>query len=264
MIEKDPNKRHSAEDYLAQHRGSLFPEYFFTFLQSYMLIFSATPILSPDEKIMRLKNDIGSIFKFLGPKSPDEKGKERGECEGLVLITSLVTSCIRGLHDYSSKLFSLEILLELASHASDETILDRILPYIVIICSLILNKLLYLYIFQMFLAHDSSTRVKISAINTITKCLDLVVKIPRSDANIFPEYILPELAPLATDPNTCVRSAYAKNIAKLAEISIRFEYLFFILYFSTTGQFFSGIWNRYRMIGMIIIVSTKKILSTTS
>ncbi|XP_018572792.1 phosphoinositide 3-kinase regulatory subunit 4 isoform X2 [Anoplophora glabripennis] len=204
MIEKEPSKRHSAEDYLAQHRGTLFPEYFFTFLQSYMLIFSATPILSPDEKIMRLKNDIKSIFKFLGPKSQDEKGKQKDECEGLVLITSLVTSCIRGLHDCSSKLFSLEILLELASHASDETILDRILPYI------------------MFLGHDSSTRVKISAINTITKCLDLVVKIPRSDANIFPEYILPELAPLATDPNTCVRAAYAKNIAKLAEISLRY------------------------------------------
>lgn len=73
----------------------------------------------------------------------------------------------------------------------------------------------------MYLAHDSSTRVKISAINTITKCLDSVTKISRSDANIFPEYILPELAPLATDPNTCVRAAYAKNIATLAEIALR-------------------------------------------
>ncbi|CAH1967764.1 unnamed protein product [Acanthoscelides obtectus] len=74
----------------------------------------------------------------------------------------------------------------------------------------------------MYLAHDSSTRVKISAINTIAKCLDLVSKIPRSDANIFPEYILPELAPLATDPNACVRAAYAKNIATLAEIALRY------------------------------------------
>ncbi|KAJ8948165.1 hypothetical protein NQ318_009257 [Aromia moschata] len=179
----------------------LIPQYFFSFLQSYMLIFSASPILSPDEKIMRLKKDIANIFKFLGPmtKSSSEKEeekqdmeKDKGECEGLVIITSLVTACIRGLHDCSSKLFSLEILLELATHASDETILDRILPYI------------------------------ISAINTITKCLDLVAKIPRSDANIFPEYILPELAPLATDPNTCVRTAYAKNVATLAEIALRY------------------------------------------
>lgn len=64
--------------------------------------------------------------------------------------------------------------------------------------------------------------MKVSAINTITKCLGLVKKIPRSDANIFPEYVLPGLAALATDPNTCVRAAYARNIAALAEIAVRY------------------------------------------
>lgn len=205
MIEIDPQKRLSAEDYLAQERGRLFPEYFYTFLQSYMLIFSASPIMTPDEKIIRLKSDIGNIFKFLGPINDEKESNNEGECEGLVIITSLVTSCIRGLHDCSSKLYSLEILLELACHASDETILDRILPFI-------------MYLAQ----NDPTNRVKISAINTITKCLNLVKRIPRSDANIFPEYILPGLAPLATDPNTLVRVAYAKNIATLAEIALRY------------------------------------------
>ncbi|KAL1512914.1 hypothetical protein ABEB36_002417 [Hypothenemus hampei] len=225
MIDRDPSKRLSAEYYLAQHRGTLFPEYFYIFLQSYMLIFSTNPIMSPDEKINRLQSDIGNIFKFLGPvkkivdessdiedmddeekeeKKDAEKYQHRGECEGLVIITSLVTSCIRGLHECPSKIYSLEILLELANHASDETILDRILPYL------------------MFLAHDPNTRVKMFAINTITKCLNLVQRLPRSDANIFPEYILPELAQLATDPNSCVRASYAKNISSLAEISLRY------------------------------------------
>nr|XP_008197837.1 PREDICTED: phosphoinositide 3-kinase regulatory subunit 4 isoform X2 [Tribolium castaneum] len=208
MIEIDPSKRLSAEDYLAKERGKLFPEYFFTFLQSYMLIFSATPILSPDEKILRLKSDIANIFKFLGPikhsHEDDSEKYEKGESEGLVIIISLVTSCIRGLHDCSSKLCSLEILLELSNHANSETILDRILPYI------------------MYLARDNSSRVKIAAINTITKCLELVQQLPKSDSNIFPEYVLPGLAPLAGDPNTCVRAAYAKNIATLAEIALRY------------------------------------------
>lgn len=139
MIQKDPNQRLSAELYLSQERGRLFPEYFYSFLQSYMLIFSASPILSPDEKINRLKKDISNIFKFLCPRAQleadvDEKQdeeKESDENDGLVIITSLVTSCIRGLHDCTSKLQSLEILLELAKHANEETILDRILPYIV-------------------------------------------------------------------------------------------------------------------------------------
>lgn len=138
MIQVDPAQRHSAELYLSQERGKLFPEYFYSFLQSYMLIFSANPILSPDEKIVRLKKDIVNIFKFLCPKSEGSEEKEDAEKErsvedndGLVIITSLVTSCIRGLHDCTSKLQSLEILLELAKHANEETILDRILPYIV-------------------------------------------------------------------------------------------------------------------------------------
>lgn len=140
MIQKDPNQRLSAELYLSQERGRLFPEYFYSFLQSYMLIFSASPILSPDEKINRLKKDISNIFKFLCPRSKrdetnekqdEEKSEENDENDGLVIITSLVTSCIRGLHDCTSKLHSLEILLELAKHANEETILDRILPYTV-------------------------------------------------------------------------------------------------------------------------------------
>lgn len=172
-------------------------------------MFSAAPILSPDEKISRLKKDIGNIINILKTEE-EEKKMEMGkmdviktvrievgkndnqesdtlmdnsieisnvsdkdskttfeskfenqrslegqtslneeQCddedngkvkdynksienlEGLVIVTQLVTSCIRGLHHSQSKLQSLEILLELAENTSDETILDRILPYIV-------------------------------------------------------------------------------------------------------------------------------------
>lgn len=213
MIEIDPSKRLSAENYLAAERGKLFPEYFFTFLQSYMLIFSSTPTLTPDEKIMRLKNDIGNILSFMGPSkireeqmSDDEElwYNDHKEYEGMVLITSLVTSCIRGLYECSSKLYTLDILLELALHANNETILDRILPYIVI------------------LANDPTPRVKISAMNTITKCLGFVKRIKQVEANIFTEFILPGLSHLVTDPNTNVRAAFGKNLPKLAEIAFTF------------------------------------------
>lgn len=53
MIQRDPSLRLSAETYLRQERGRVFPEVFYTFLQSYTLAFSAAPILSPDEKISR-------------------------------------------------------------------------------------------------------------------------------------------------------------------------------------------------------------------
>jgi phosphoinositide-3-kinase regulatory subunit 4 len=221
MLERNPANRKSAEIYLAQARGIVFPEYFYSFLQSYMLIFSNSPILSPDEKIVRLKKDIGNIIKILAQEEENTKASrtrvsetaKSDQCEsnvdsikddsthseentmvevdsdqssdktdlnqadmksttqevandvqmevdpeikpsedhkqtcdielnkpistsaeileGLVIITQLVTSCIRGLHHSQSKLHSLDILLELAENVSDETILDRILPYIV-------------------------------------------------------------------------------------------------------------------------------------
>ena len=221
MLERNPANRKSAEIYLAQARGTVFPEYFYLFLQPYMLIFSAAPILSPDEKINRLKKDISNIINILKAEesekiksdikstemtksnhfennvesTKDDFGhnedntiveddsnqsfhkSDLNKCdletvqiqdtksdsqtdqqaepvliesqrrkldlksekkifssepvEGLVIITQLVTSCIRGLHHSQSKLQSLEILLELAENTSDETILDRILPYIV-------------------------------------------------------------------------------------------------------------------------------------
>ncbi|XP_050460541.1 phosphoinositide 3-kinase regulatory subunit 4 [Cataglyphis hispanica] len=291
MLERNPLNRKSAEIYLAQARGIIFPEYFYSFLQSYMLIFSAAPILSPDEKITRLKKDIGNIISILRAEEnertrmkstetkssqcesnmesiKDDSGhseentmvevdsdqssdktdlnqldmknttqdigtesqveveselKTSVDCkqmcdeesqkpvsastdilEGLVIITQLVTSCIRGLHHSQSKLYSLEILLELAENVSDETILDRILPYI------------------FHLVHDPAPRVRVSAIHTLTKCLHLVKSIPSSDVNIFPEYILPGLAHITQDEAVIVRAAYAENIAHLAHIALRY------------------------------------------
>ncbi|XP_077261895.1 vacuolar protein sorting 15 isoform X1 [Temnothorax americanus] len=295
MLERNPTNRKSAEIYLSQTRGTIFPEYFYSFLQSYMLIFSAAPILSPDEKITRLKKDIGNIISILKTDESermktsetkpaetakscqyesnvesikDDSGhseentmvevdsdqssdktdlnqtdmkstvqdvgsdiqvdtepeiKSSEDCkqtcdaeskksistsnetlEGLVIITQLVTSCIRGLHHSQSKLHSLEILLELAENVSDETILDRILPYI------------------FHLIHDPAPRVRVSAIHTLTKCLHLVKSIPSSDVNIFPEYILPGLAHITQDEAVIVRAAYAENIAYLAHIALRY------------------------------------------
>ncbi|CAG9792987.1 unnamed protein product [Diatraea saccharalis] len=248
MTERNPKDRRSAEIYLDEARGKLFPEYFYSFLQSYMLIFSAQPILPPDEKILRIYQDIRNIIKiFTQPsdaknyqdlvdettdnqptetidnfkdgfkvlkvnvtdfeeddvKAPESK-EEGPDSEGLILITSLVTSCIRGLHHCTSKLYSLEILQLLCENSSSETILDRILPYII------------------HLSHDSVSRVRAAAVCTAARCVSLVRNLPQSDCNVFPEYILPELAPRATDPAVPVRIAYANSIAKLAETAVRF------------------------------------------
>ncbi|KAG6449305.1 hypothetical protein O3G_MSEX005972 [Manduca sexta] len=249
MTERNPKDRRSAELYLDEARGKLFPEYFYSFLQSYMLIFSAQPILPPDEKILRIHQDIRNIIKIFTQPSdaknykdlveettehtnvdnidnlkdgfkvlsvnvndyddePDDKspdGQDLGpDSEGLILITSLVTSCIRGLHHCTSKLYCLEILQLLCENSSSETILDRILPYII------------------HLSQSSVARVRAAGVCAGARALRAVRRVPPGDCNVFPEYVLPELAPRATDPAVPVRIAYANNIAKLAETAVRF------------------------------------------
>lgn len=129
MISRNPKDRNSAEIYLDQERGRLFPDYFYTFLQSYLQMFSSLPIMPADDKILRLHSDIDQIVGFTSCSKA--AGETAADDDGLIIITTVVTSCIRGLRHCSSKLLCLEILQTLATHTTSETILDRILPYIV-------------------------------------------------------------------------------------------------------------------------------------
>ena len=103
-----------------------------------------------------------------------------------------------------SKLTVLELLLTIAHHISDDIILERLLPY------------------MLYLVTDSLPQVRAQALKTLSQCLQLVRNIQRSDANIFPEYILPSLSLLAQDIEVIVRISYAENIASLAEVALKF------------------------------------------
>lgn len=100
-----------------------------------MQMFSSLQILPADDKIMRLYSDIKQIINIFLP-SHKEEGQEEDQRtipddDGLILITAVVTSCIRGLKYCKTKLHCLEILQQLSMYTTSETVLDRILPYIV-------------------------------------------------------------------------------------------------------------------------------------
>lgn len=110
MLSLNSKDRKSAEIYLDQERGKLFPEYFYSFLQSYLQMFSTIPIVPADEKITRLYSDIEQIIKIVTGRDEHEGvddvdcGNEDQNCsktqsdnDGLILITAVVTSCIRGM-----------------------------------------------------------------------------------------------------------------------------------------------------------------------
>ena len=53
MIQKDPNDRYTASEYLNNEKGKAFPEYFYNLMLSFMQSFSADPTMSPDRKMDR-------------------------------------------------------------------------------------------------------------------------------------------------------------------------------------------------------------------
>lgn len=113
------------------------------------------------------------------------------EEQGLIVLVSVITSCLQTLHSCDSKLAALELILHLAPRLGVDILLDRITPYLLHFCN------------------DPVPRVRAQAVRTLAKVLALVKEVPRNDVNIYPEYILPGIAHLAQDDATIVRLAYA-------------------------------------------------------
>ncbi|EPS67456.1 hypothetical protein M569_07318 [Genlisea aurea] len=124
--------------------------------------------------------------------------KDVMKSEGMVLIASLLCSCIRNVKVPFMRRAAVLLLKSCALYVDDDDRLQRILPYVVAVLS------------------DPVAIVRCAALETLCDILPLVRDFPPSDAKIFPEYILPMLSMLPDDPEESVRICYASNISKLA------------------------------------------------
>ncbi|KAK9071984.1 hypothetical protein SSX86_008415 [Deinandra increscens subsp. villosa] len=124
--------------------------------------------------------------------------QDNTSCEGMVLIASLLCSCIRNVRTPQLRRSAVLLLKSCSLYIDDEDRLQRVLPYVIAMLS------------------DSSAIVRSAALETLCDILPLVRDFPPSDAKIFPEYILPMLSMLPDDPEESVRICYASNISKLA------------------------------------------------
>lgn len=150
--------------------------------------------------LMSAYNSQSDSFEFPFFPEPQDNLK----CEGMVLIASLLCSCIR-----SVKLPQLRrgaiVLLKISSlYIDDEDRLQHVLPYVIAMLS------------------DPAAIVRCAALETLCDILPLVQDFPPSDAKIFPEYILPMLSTFPDDPEESVRICYASNISKIALTAYRF------------------------------------------
>ena len=92
---------------------------------------------------------------------------------------------------------------------------------------------------------DTNARIRSNAVKLLSASLNPIRRLPRSDANVFSEYILPivtnvkicrslkllvvliiigliDVVQLAQDESVLVRSTLAQHVAELAEIALKF------------------------------------------
>ena len=197
MINRDPDARLTVSEYLEEQRGRVFPENFYTFLQSYIKMFSREPLMSSDQKIQRIYKDLPYFQTLLDSSDPSQVI----DTDCLLVVTNVVISCVRSLVLTRSHLLCLEILQWLSSKMSSEVILERILPQL------------------MHFLGGPAPCVTARAVSVLVTSLGHVSHVPRSDANTFPELILPVLSPLSSHPSVSVRCALAKHLATIAQLS---------------------------------------------
>lgn len=85
MVQREPEKRLTAEEYLKQQRGKAFPDIFYTFLQPYMAQFAKETFQSADERVLIIRKDLDNILHNLHGGDASLRGK-LGEGESLLLL----------------------------------------------------------------------------------------------------------------------------------------------------------------------------------
>ncbi|CAG0920098.1 unnamed protein product, partial [Notodromas monacha] len=229
----DPCDRLSANAALETYVGTIFPDYFEYWFKFVRKTFDhASNIL--DDKMSIIKESFHEILKHFGEEEEqnvsnnivlgrsvsslssgedyfevhESQGWRLGQKNsvGLVLVASVVTASIRGLHFCGSRLVVLELLEEISRRLPDDLVLDRIVPFMV------------------ELVKDESARVRCEALNCLTRCLSGIslTDLHGSDANVFPEFIFPGISATVTDLHSSVRCSLAANIGLLAETAARF------------------------------------------
>ncbi|KAI2625160.1 hypothetical protein GGS21DRAFT_531559 [Xylaria nigripes] len=266
MIQRDPEKRYSAEQYLHFYKGKLFPEYFYSFLHQYMELITdptsgRTPVTGAfknlgeaDDRIDRVFYDFDKISYFLGYQ--EQKN---------TLPTSRFTPRL-GLGLFPVRL-SIPNNEHFASMETQPLADDGTLIFLTLIagslrntaraaskiraCDLLLAfsekltdeaKLDRVLPYLMTLLNDDVDSVAIAAVRSITQLLALVTVVTPVNAHVFPEYIMPRMQVFLSgasrqlimgkerrEPNPLVRATYASCLGSLATTASKFLELTAIL-----------------------------------
>lgn len=196
MISLDPTSRYSADQYLKQWKVKAFPEYFYSFLHGYVSFVTdpVTGKASEaddqdiygraDERIDRIFHDLDKISFALGydqnqkPTPPplmrddiipihlDIPNYQRqattvrkqavSSNDGTLIFLQIVAMSLRNTSRAMARVRACELLLAFAGHVTDDTKMDRILPY------------------MMVLLGDDDVNVQVAAIKAVAQLVSLI------------------------------------------------------------------------------------------
>lgn len=250
MIQLDPQKRYSAEQYLEFWRGKAFPDYFYTFLHQYMEVITDPlsgqyPSLGAtrnsgeaDDRIDRVFYDFDKISYFLGYQN-NSRGADIKQVSPRL-----------GLGHFPVRL-SIPNNEHAVSHDAQPAADDGTLIFLTLVVSSLRNtarassrvracdvllafaerltdeaKLDRVLPYLMTLLNDKADIVVVTAMRTITQLLALVNAVNPVNAHVFLEYILPRMAVglvgNINQPTPLVRATYASCIGSLATTAKKF------------------------------------------
>ncbi|KAI0844511.1 ARM repeat-containing protein [Daldinia vernicosa] len=266
MIQLDPQKRYSAEQYLDFYKAKVFPEYFYNFLHQYMELItdpssgrslvsgSVKNLGEADDRIDRVFYDFDKISYFLGYRDDKESSQLTHFTPRLGLGLFPVRLNIPNNEHFTSAgkqpptddgtLIFLTLvaasLRNTARAASKIRACDILLAFSERLSDE--AKLDRILPYLMTLLNDDSDLVAIAALRSVTQLLALVTVVTPVNAHVFPEYIMPRMQVFLSgasrqpimgkerrEPSALVRATYASCLGSLATTASKFLELTAIL-----------------------------------
>ncbi|KAH6635134.1 hypothetical protein B0J18DRAFT_38924 [Chaetomium sp. MPI-SDFR-AT-0129] len=250
MIQLDPQKRYSAEQYLDFWKGKVFPEYFYSFLHQYMELITdlssahyagastARIVTEADQRIERVWLDFDKIAYFLGYQNDDASTDGRQLAPRLGLENFPVRLNIpNNEHRVSADkkpsaddgtLIFLTLIVSSLRNTAHAAARVKACDILLAFAERLTDeaKLDRVLPYLVSLLKDKNDMVLVSAIRAVTQLLDLVKVITPVNSQIFLDYIMPRMEPLLLDAqrtfNPLVRATYASCLGKLAVTADRF------------------------------------------
>lgn len=122
MIQRDPSKRHSADEYLEFAREKMiFPSCFYNGLLDFLKVY-ALDTAHPDSQISRLYKDHESFLQKIDYSE-----------EGVLALVNFITSMLRSLKHSSAKMVALKLMKIYSKRLNPQIILDRYIEAVLLI-----------------------------------------------------------------------------------------------------------------------------------